>query len=186
MNFLDKECFIYSSPIGLIEIIIENKYIVSISKMRTTKGLKKKNIKNIYKYNKLNLKNFSKKPLLKINNKFNNKVSAIRYIKTCLDYYFSGKDYLKYLPLNLKGTDFQKKVWNYLRKIPFGEKKSYCEVAQAINKPKAYRAVGTACGKNPCLLTVPCHRVVGKNGLGGFALGLSIKKKLIKLENSSL
>ena len=88
------------------------------------------------------------------------------------------------LPIKLKGTDFQKKVWNELLKIPYGETGSYFDIAKNINKEKALRAVGTAIGKNPLLIVVPCHRVINKNGnLGGFACGLEVKKKLLKIEN---
>ncbi|MBE6730821.1 MAG: methylated-DNA--[protein]-cysteine S-methyltransferase [Ruminococcaceae bacterium] len=88
------------------------------------------------------------------------------------------------LPIKLKGTDFQKKVWNELLKIPYGETDSYFDIAKNINKEKALRAVGTAIGKNPLLIVVPCHRVINKNGnLGGFACGLEVKKKLLKTEN---
>ena len=87
------------------------------------------------------------------------------------------------LPIKLKGTDFQKKVWNELLKIPYGETDSYFDIAKNINKEKALRAVGTAIGKNPLLIVVPCHRVINKNGnLGGFACGLEVKKKLLKTE----
>ena len=88
------------------------------------------------------------------------------------------------LPIKLKGTDFQKKVWNELLKIPYGEKRSYFDIAKNINKEKALRAVGTAIGKNPLLIVVPCHRVINKNGnLGGFACGVEVKKKLLEIEN---
>ena len=87
------------------------------------------------------------------------------------------------LPIKLKGTDFQKKVWNELLKIPYGETRSYFDIAKNINKEKALRAVGTAIGKNPLLIVVPCHRVINKNGnLGGFACDLEVKKKLLKIE----
>ena len=88
------------------------------------------------------------------------------------------------LPIKLKGTDFQKKVWNELLKIPYGATRSYFDIAKNINKEKALRAVGTAIGKNPLLIVVPCHRVINKNGnLGGFACGLEVKKKLLEIEN---
>ena len=83
-----------------------------------------------------------------------------------------------------RGTDFQRKVWQELIKIPYGQTWTYGEVAKAIGSPKAVRAVGSACACNPYLILVPCHRVVSKKGLGGFALGLTAKKKLLKYENS--
>ncbi len=86
---------------------------------------------------------------------------------------------------NLSGTEFQKKVWKKMSQIPYGKTKSYGEIAKSLKKPGAARAVGTACGKNPVLLAIPCHRVVGTSGLGGFSGGgLPVKKKLLALEGS--
>lgn len=87
------------------------------------------------------------------------------------------------LPLAAKGTDFQKTVWEALHKIPYGETRSYKQVAEMIGKPDASRAVGMANGKNPILLLTPCHRVVGSDGkLTGYAAGLEIKEQLLELE----
>lgn len=81
---------------------------------------------------------------------------------------------------SIQGTDFQKQVWQRLAQIPFGETLSYSEIAQSIGRPKAARAVGTACGANPVMLAVACHRVVGAAGLGGFSGGgLPMKRKLL-------
>lgn len=81
-----------------------------------------------------------------------------------------------------EGTEFQKAVWNQLSKIPYGQVMSYGQVAEAIGRPGAVRAVGTACGANPYSVIVPCHRVLAKNGIGGFGLGLEIKRKLHTIE----
>lgn len=87
------------------------------------------------------------------------------------------------LPLHLRGTEFQKQVWNALLEIPYGETRSYQEIAVRIGKPKALRAVGGACNRNPIGIVVPCHRVIGKNGsLTGYAGGLSYKELLLKHE----
>jgi O-6-methylguanine DNA methyltransferase len=86
-------------------------------------------------------------------------------------------------PLDLAGTEFQKNVWNALRKISTGKTKSYGEIAQAIGKPKAVRAVGGACGANPIPVLIPCHRVLAANKkLGGFSGGLDWKRSLLKRE----
>jgi methylated-DNA-[protein]-cysteine S-methyltransferase len=86
----------------------------------------------------------------------------------------------------LKGTVFQTAVWNALCKIPYGETWTYSDIASAIQKPSAVRAVGAAIGANPVLLTVPCHRVIGKNGkLTGFRGGLDMKEKLLELEKEN-
>jgi O-6-methylguanine DNA methyltransferase len=86
-------------------------------------------------------------------------------------------------PLDLAGTEFQKLVWNALRKISTGRTKSYGEIAQAIGKPKAVRAVGGACGANPIPIFVPCHRVLAAHKkLGGFSGGLDLKRSLLTRE----
>lgn len=90
------------------------------------------------------------------------------------------------LPLDLRGTDFQKKVWFELLKIPYGETRTYKEIAINIGLPKAYRAVGGALNKNPLLIVVPCHRVIGSNGhLVGFGGGLGLKERLLALERDN-
>ena len=91
--------------------------------------------------------------------------------------------------MNLKGTKFQLKVWNYLRKIPKGKVKSYLDVAKAIGKPKAFRAVANAVGKNPYPPLIPCHRVIRSDGsLGGYSGkgGIKEKKRLLLKEKANL
>lgn len=88
------------------------------------------------------------------------------------------------LPIKIEGTEFQKRVWQELLKIPYGETRSYGELAQLIGSPKAARAVGGANNKNKILIVVPCHRVVGAKGdLVGFAAGIEMKKYLLELES---
>jgi len=100
--------------------------------------------------------------------------------------YFKGELTRFDLELNLQGTIFQKKVWQELVKIPYGETISYGQLAQKIGNPKASRAVGMANGKNPVSIIVPCHRVIGKNGsLTGFGGGLEVKKSLLDLEKKN-
>lgn len=85
-----------------------------------------------------------------------------------------------------RGTDFQRRVWRALRRIPYGETRSYAWVAAAVGRPKAVRAVGQACGANPLPLYFPCHRVVAANGgIGGFSGGLKWKRRLLELEKNS-
>jgi methylated-DNA-[protein]-cysteine S-methyltransferase len=94
--------------------------------------------------------------------------------------YFGGTRKEFNLPLELAGTEFQNKVWQALREIPFGQTRSYLDLAKSIGSAKAVRAVGAANGKNPLSIIVPCHRVVGANGtLTGFAGGLEVKAKLL-------
>lgn len=90
------------------------------------------------------------------------------------------------LPFSFKGTEFQMKVWKELLNIPYGETRTYKEVAEKIGCPKGFRAVGNALNKNPIAIIVPCHRVVGSNGkLVGFAGGLDLKEKLLELERKN-
>ena len=97
--------------------------------------------------------------------------------------YLEGKRKIFTVPFDFNGTAFQLAVWNALCEIPYGQTKSYSDIANYINKPAAVRAVGAAIGANPVLITVPCHRVVGKNGsLTGYRGGLEMKTQLLDLE----
>jgi methylated-DNA-[protein]-cysteine S-methyltransferase len=98
--------------------------------------------------------------------------------------YFTGTRKEFHIPLEPAGTEFQKKVWRALQEIPFGQTRSYRELAKSIGSAKAVRAVGAANGRNPLSIVVPCHRVVGANGaLTGFAGGLEVKAKLLAHES---
>lgn len=100
-----------------------------------------------------------------------------------LEEYFQGVRREFTFPLDLQGTSFQQSVWQALHTIPHGETNSYTGIADAIGKPNAVRAVGTAIGANPVLIIVPCHRVIGKNGtLTGYRGGLEAKAGLLQLE----
>ncbi|HHY09031.1 MAG TPA: methylated-DNA--[protein]-cysteine S-methyltransferase [Firmicutes bacterium] len=101
-----------------------------------------------------------------------------------LDEYFAGKRREFDVPLAAKGTDFQKDAWHELLKIPYGETRSYKQIAERIGRPKAYRAVGLANNRNPIAIIIPCHRVVGSSGkLVGYGGGLSTKEFLLDLES---
>jgi methylated-DNA-[protein]-cysteine S-methyltransferase len=100
--------------------------------------------------------------------------------------YLEGKRSAFDLPLDLRGTDFQRRVWDALLDIPYGQTRSYAEVARSIREPAAVRAVGTANGSNPCSIVVPCHRVVATGGkLGGYGGGLPLKRRLLALEHAN-
>lgn len=104
-----------------------------------------------------------------------------------LNQWFAGQRSEFNLPVDLKGTPFQLRVWQQLLKIPRGETRSYGQVAAAIGSPGAARAVGQACGANPLAIIVPCHRVVGSGGgLTGFAGGLELKTKLLAADRGEL
>lgn len=102
-----------------------------------------------------------------------------------LDEYLEGKRKIFELPLNPSGTSFQRSVWNQLLKIPYGKTVYYQEIAIALNRPKAQRAIGMANNHNPIPIFIPCHRVIGKNGnLTGYAGGLQLKNFLLNLEQN--
>lgn len=104
-----------------------------------------------------------------------------------LEAYFSGKLESFDLKLAPEGTEFQKSVWKALCKIPYGETRTYKDIAASVGKPKAYRSVGLANNRNPIAIIVPCHRVIGSNGkLTGYASGLDVKAFLLKLEENKL
>ena len=100
-----------------------------------------------------------------------------------LQEYFAGKRTVFTVPYALNGTNFQQAVWAQIAKIPYGQTVTYKDIAQAIDKPRAFQATGRAVGANPLAILIPCHRVVGSNGeLTGYAFGLEMKKSLLDLE----
>ena len=110
-------------------------------------------------------------------------IEAVRQLRA----YFTGQLRRFELPLDLAGTEFQKCVWLELTRIPYGETRSYQEMARAIGAPKAVRAVGAANGANPVAIVVPCHRVIGAGGkLVGYGGGLPLKRRLLSLERGGL
>ena len=148
------EKFYYKSPIGILEIKVENNIVLGLRIVESC-------------------------------SKFSERTGYFAEVVKQLDEYFAGKRTKFELNISPRGTEFQKKVWAELLKIPYGKTKSYQEIAEAVGKPKAQRAVGSACNKNPILLIIPCHRVVSKTGkLTGFACGVDRKEQLLKLESN--
>ncbi len=114
------------------------------------------------------------------------KTPILQQTELQLNEYFSGERKVFTVPIDLKGTEFQCKVWNNLLKIPYGETRCYSEIARMTGNQKASRAVGMANNRNPIPIIIPCHRVIGKNGmLVGYAGGLEIKKYLLELEQAN-
>lgn len=108
------------------------------------------------------------------------------YVQDLLEY-LRGERIEFSKPTDVRGTAFQMAVWDALNEIPYGSTKSYSDIAQHIQKPSSVRAVGTAIGANPLLITIPCHRVIGKNGsLTGYRGGLEMKIRLLELEKKDL
>ena len=151
---------VVSSPVGKLRLIASDKGLVAID------------VRNV-KTSSDEVKNVAAQKIL----------SAT---KKQLEQYFAGKRTSFDIPLDLEGTDFQRQAWLALCRIPFGKTISYGQQAKNIKKPKAFRAVGSANGKNPIPIIVPCHRVVAGDGsLGGYSLGLKMKKQLLALEGVS-
>jgi O-6-methylguanine DNA methyltransferase len=102
-----------------------------------------------------------------------------------LEEYFAGNRREFTFPLDLRGTEFQKACWRALLAIPYGETRSYADIARAVGKPNAFRAVGMANNRNPIAIVVPCHRVIASDGtLCGYGGGLDVKRKLLELEGA--
>ncbi|WP_125763829.1 methylated-DNA--[protein]-cysteine S-methyltransferase [Companilactobacillus hulinensis] len=112
--------------------------------------------------------------------------------KVIAPYYRQLKEFMDHkrtsfeLSTDVSGTDFQEQVWHAVQDVPYGSTSNYSEIASTIGRPKAVRAVGTAIGRNPILMVIPCHRILTKdNKLGGFRAGLEMKKELLELESSN-
>ena len=149
---------VMNSPVGKIEIIEENEKLIEL---------------NIYNEEKNEQKN-------KIIEK---DTRLLLEVEKQLREYFEGKRIKFEISLNPKGTEFMKKVWKELLNIPYGETRTYKEIAEKIGNSKASRAVGMANNKNPIPIIIPCHRVIGSNNkLVGYALGLDMKQYLLDLE----
>ncbi|MFF2176158.1 methylated-DNA--[protein]-cysteine S-methyltransferase [Lysinibacillus sp. NPDC058147] len=148
-------------------------YIASTSKGIVFVGSQNKPFEELFEWVK---KRFPGSPLVEDNEKLEPYVVEITQ-------YLEGKRKTFTVPIEYVGTQFQLAVWNALCEIPYGQMKSYSDIANDINKPAAVRAVGAAIGANPVLITVPCHRVIGKNGsLTGYRGGLEMKTQLLDLE----
>ncbi|MSR92219.1 methylated-DNA--[protein]-cysteine S-methyltransferase [Inconstantimicrobium porci] len=158
----DEVSVLYKSPVGILKITSRNEKIILIEPVEDENFVKGEAIDETNKDYKLCLK-------------------AVEQ----LNEYFQGKRKVFDLPLNAEGTEFQMKVWKALCDIPYGETRSYSDIAKAIGNTKAVRAVGGANNKNPIAIVVPCHRVIGKNGsMVGYGGGLPMKEYLLQLEKA--
>lgn len=148
--------FIYSSPIGEIGLLKDKDKLISVSLTNPSfNGL----------LSKIERKNFKE------------------IIRQLDEYFFEGRQFFN-IEYSLSTTNFGMKVYKEMIKIPYGDKISYSELAKKVKRPRAYRAVGTLCGKNLLPIIIPCHRVIAKSSIGGFTGGLDIKKFLLKLERN--
>lgn len=152
-----KSCYL-SSPIGILKLEADENGICSLEICRD------ENVE------------VTEKPVCPI----------LKKAKEELAEYFSGKRKVFTVPVSIHGTDFQMKVWESLKKIPYGETRCYGEIANDIGNSKAARAVGMANNRNPVMIIVPCHRVIGKDGsMVGFGGGLAAKEYLLRLESAA-
>lgn len=155
LQFMKTFC---NTPIGYLEIEENDNYIVSVKLIKELSNDKH------------------------VDDNDNDNIT-LNKAKQQINEYFLKKRKVFDLPIRFNGTEFQKSVWNSLLNIPYGETKSYKDIAKDIENVKACRAVGIANNKNSIMIIVPCHRVIGTNGkLVGYAYGLDIKKKLLELE----
>lgn len=153
-----------------------NLYIASTSKGLVFVGSQNKPFEELFEWAK---KRFPGSPLVEDDEKLDPYVVEITQ-------YLEGNRKNFTVSIEYVGTTFQLAVWNALCEIPYGQTRSYSDIANHINKPAAVRAVGAAIGANPALITVPCHRVIGKNGsLTGYRGGFEMKKLLLDLEKQA-
>jgi O-6-methylguanine DNA methyltransferase len=117
--------------------------------------------------------------------RFGESADSLRMYQQELEEYFAGRRRQFTFPLDLRGTEFQLACWRALLAIPYGETRTYADIARAVGKPQAFRAVGMANNRNPVAIVVPCHRVIASNGtLCGYGGGLHIKRTLLELEGA--
>ncbi len=148
--------FIYSSPIGEIGLLKDKEKLISVSLTNPSfKGL----------LSKIERKNFKE------------------IIRQLDEYFFEGRQVFN-IEYSLSTTSFGMKVYKEMIKIPYGDTIPYSELAKKVRRPRAYRAVGTLCGKNLLPIIIPCHRVTAKSSIGGFTGGIDTKKFLLKLERN--
>jgi methylated-DNA-[protein]-cysteine S-methyltransferase len=124
-------------------------------------------------------------PCAQVDGRHNSQNQFLGQLTRELEEYFASKLRIFRTPLDMQGTEFQLAVWRQLQEIPYGQTRSYAQIAEAIGRPQAIRAVGAANGSNPVAIVVPCHRVIGANGkLTGYGGGLPLKKRLLELEGA--
>lgn len=157
-----QDIYFWNSPIGILKLSAENEHLTGVSLLQ--KNTDQNAIQNSVSHSDLLYEAY-----------------------TQLQEYFAGKRTQFELPIHNAGTAFQRRVWQELRQIPYGETRSYQDLAVAIGNPRACRAVGQANNKNPLLIINPCHRVIHKNGdITGFGCGTEVKRYLLNLESTSV
>lgn len=162
----------YQSPIGALRIVEEDGALIRVeylNKKKTAFFNPKKENQDSGHHLKTSI--------------YTEKTALLEQTVWQLQGYFAGKRKSFDVPLKPQGTPFQQRVWQALLEIPYGETRSYSDIAEAIGNPKAVRAVGMANHNNPIMILIPCHRVIGKNhDMTGYACGIEVKKALLQLE----
>jgi len=173
------EQFFISSSIGIFEICVKQKRLYSVSRVKPN-SVRESEILRIRDKNRSYILDEDSGKIIR-----RQKLSEFAgNVKKQLNNYFKGQSAQLEIPLFERGTDFQKKVWESLKTIPWGRTKTYGQMAVLLGLPRGARAVGGCCARNPFLIVVPCHRVLSQKGLGGFALGLKAKRQLLSLEKA--
>ena len=173
---------LYNSPIGILKICETDGKITNLSLYQKISSASYSPDEQQYQ---CELQNKQEQQGINCRESHSNESCSESLQKACrqLNEYFQGKRKQFELPLDYTGTLFQESVWRELQNIPYGETRSYEDIAVKIGNPRAVRAVGQANNKNPILLMIPCHRVIHKNGdISGFACGIETKKYLLELE----
>ena len=167
-----------SSPIGPLDLTIENGALLSLDfdDQPDFDFFTKQPLYSLLANHSTKTKTSSK----------NNQAILAQTTTELFEYFHKGRTSFT-VPVHLTGTDFRRRAWHKLEKIPYGKVKSYGQIAQEVGSPKASRAVGGACGSNPVAIIVPCHRVTGSDGkLTGFGGGLNRKQYLLNLESGQI
>lgn len=173
-------CTVMESPIGLLEVMEENGAVTRICFMQGDAPAQPESQPESQPDTKLYSQSESQ-----LESQLESQSMILQETVRQLQEYFAGERTEFSIPLAPQGTEFQKKVWKALLRIPYGETRSYGEIAQMVGNSKASRAVGMANHNNPIPILIPCHRVIGKNGkLTGYAGGLEKKTALLELERS--
>ncbi len=165
----------YQSPIGALRIVEENGALIRIEYLNKGKA--------VFSNQKTEHDSIEGNLAKSMKSVYTEKTTLLEEAVRQMQGYFAGKRKSFDVPLKPQGTPFQQKVWQALLEIPYGETRSYSDIAEAIGNPKAVRAVGMANHYNPIMILIPCHRVIGKNhDMTGYACGIEVKRALLQLE----
>lgn len=168
-----------SAPVGRLFLAASGTGLVALEFERRLPG------QQTIRPNPRNLREESRSDAKRQTVRFEDSAAALRPYANELEEYFAGQRRAFSFPLDLRGTDFQRDCWQALLAIPYGETRTYADIARAVGRPAGFRAVGMANNRNPIAIVVPCHRVIASDGtLCGYGGGLDVKRKLLELEGA--